>query len=331
MASTSSRAWASCTRRRQDAFTVTPPSYRFDLAIEEDLIEEVARVYGFERIPAHPPRVAARMLPVPEGRRSLHALRERLAARDYQEVINFSFVEPGWEADFAGAAEPDPPAESRSPASTRVMRTSLIGGLVANVRNNHDRKVAAHPRLRGRPRLPARSGGAGRPAVGGRPAPADAHRRGGLRPGERAVGARAARRRFLRRQGRPGSLDRAAQRALRAATPIRRSTRGARRACWSTARAAGWIGELHPKWQQKYEPAAGAGAVRAGRRAAARLPLPAAGGAFGPADRGPGHLDAFRRWRPRSRRFWTPSEAEKPAIVRSVGVFERIPRRGCPG
>ena len=42
------------------------------------------------------------MLPVPEARRSLHALRERLAAADYREVINFSFVEPGWEADFAG-------------------------------------------------------------------------------------------------------------------------------------------------------------------------------------------------------------------------------------
>ena len=77
-----------------EAFVVTPPSYRFDLEIEEDLIEEVARVHGFERIPAHPPRAPARMSAPPEARRSLHALRERLAACDYQEVINFSFVEP---------------------------------------------------------------------------------------------------------------------------------------------------------------------------------------------------------------------------------------------
>ena len=81
-------------------------SYRFDLEIEEDLIEEVARVHGFERIPAHPPRAPARMSALPEARRSLHAVRERLAASDYNEVINFSFVEPAWEADFAGRADP---------------------------------------------------------------------------------------------------------------------------------------------------------------------------------------------------------------------------------
>src|SRR5258706_1076511 len=76
-------------------FVVTPPSYRFDIEIEEDLIEEVARLYGFERIPAKPPRSVANMLPVPEERRSLHDLRERLAAADYQEVVNYSFVEIG--------------------------------------------------------------------------------------------------------------------------------------------------------------------------------------------------------------------------------------------
>ena len=65
----------------QESFVVTPPSYRFDLEIEEDLIEEVARLHGFERIAAHPPRVAATMLPVPETRRSLHALRDGSGAR----------------------------------------------------------------------------------------------------------------------------------------------------------------------------------------------------------------------------------------------------------
>src|SRR2546422_11102790 len=93
-------------KREKDAFAVTPPSYRFDIAIEEDLIEEVARLYGFERIAAHPPRVHAAMLPAPETRRTLHALRERLAAAQYREVINFSFVEPAREADFSGAANP---------------------------------------------------------------------------------------------------------------------------------------------------------------------------------------------------------------------------------
>ncbi len=123
---------------------MTPPSYRFDLEIEEDLIEEVARVHGFERIPALPPRARAAMAAVPEAKRSLHALRERLAACDYQEVITFSFVEPQWEADLAGEANPirllNPIASQAS-----VMRTTLLGGLLANVRYNAARKL---PRIR---------------------------------------------------------------------------------------------------------------------------------------------------------------------------------------
>src|SRR3970040_2215633 len=86
-------------RRQRGAFTVTPPSYRFDLQIEEDLIEEVARVHGFERIPALPPLAAARMTALPETRRPVHALRARLAGRDSHEVITLSCVE----AQGAGA------------------------------------------------------------------------------------------------------------------------------------------------------------------------------------------------------------------------------------
>ncbi|MGE0874201.1 MAG: phenylalanine--tRNA ligase subunit beta [Burkholderiales bacterium] len=124
-----------------DVFTVTPPSFRFDIVIEEDLIEEVARVHGFEKIPAQPPRAVAAMRVLEESRRPLHAVRERLASLDYHEVVNFSFVEPAWEADFAGSGEPirllNPIASQLS-----VMRTSLIGSLVANVRYNHARKLA---------------------------------------------------------------------------------------------------------------------------------------------------------------------------------------------
>ncbi|HUN68820.1 MAG TPA: phenylalanine--tRNA ligase subunit beta, partial [Burkholderiales bacterium] len=60
-------------RKHKDGFSVNPPSYRFDIEIEEDLIEEVARVHGFDRIPAHPPRAPAKMTAPPEARRSLHA------------------------------------------------------------------------------------------------------------------------------------------------------------------------------------------------------------------------------------------------------------------
>jgi phenylalanyl-tRNA synthetase beta chain len=128
-------------KRMAGSFTVTPPSYRFDLEIEEDLIEEVARVHGFDRIPALPPRAPAAMSAATETRRSLHALRERLAACDYQEVITFSFVEPQWEADLAGETNPirllNPIA---SPLS--VMRTTLLGGLLANLRYNAARKLS---------------------------------------------------------------------------------------------------------------------------------------------------------------------------------------------
>ena len=121
-------------------FVVTPPSYRFDIEIEEDLIEEVARIYGFERIPANPPLAVASMPALPEQRRSLHDLRERLAAAGYQEVVSYSFVEEGWESDFAGNAEP---IRLLNPIASQlaVMRSNLIGGLIANVRYNLNRKL----------------------------------------------------------------------------------------------------------------------------------------------------------------------------------------------
>ncbi|WP_442592294.1 phenylalanine--tRNA ligase subunit beta [Parapusillimonas sp. JC17] len=122
-----------------DVFVVTPPSYRFDLFIEEDLIEEVARVYGFERIPDIPPRARAKMRMQPETLQGPHALRARLAGLDYQEVINFSFVEEAWERDYAGNTDP---IRLVNPIASQlaVMRSSLIGGLVANIVHNANRK-----------------------------------------------------------------------------------------------------------------------------------------------------------------------------------------------
>lgn len=118
-----------------DVFVVQPPSYRFDIVIEEDLIEEVARVYGFERIPDLPPRARATMRVAPETLRGPHELRVRMAALDYQEVINFSFVEEAWERDYAGESNP---IRLLNPIASQlaVMRTSLIGGLVANIAHN---------------------------------------------------------------------------------------------------------------------------------------------------------------------------------------------------
>lgn len=124
----------------EGTFTVTPPSFRFDIEIEEDLIEEIARVYGFENIPALPPVAPNTMHIAPENSRSLFAVRRQLADADYQEVVNFSFVEEAWEADFAANAEPirllNPIASQMS-----VMRSSLLASLIANVRYNLNRKL----------------------------------------------------------------------------------------------------------------------------------------------------------------------------------------------
>ncbi|WP_426194116.1 phenylalanine--tRNA ligase subunit beta [Massilia sp. DWR3-1-1] len=121
-------------------FAVTSPTYRFDIEIEEDLIEEVARVYGFENIPANPPVAPSAMLATPENMRSLFALRHRMADLGYQEVVNMSFVDAAWEVDFSAN---DAPIKLQNPIASQmnVMRSSLIGSLVANVRYNLNRKA----------------------------------------------------------------------------------------------------------------------------------------------------------------------------------------------
>ncbi len=122
------------------SFAVTPPSWRFDIEIEEDLIEEVVRVYGFENIPGLPPVAANAMRIDPEQHRSLFMLRRQIADLDYQEVVNFSFVEEAWERDFAGNSYP---IRLRNPIASQhaVMRSSLIGSLIATVRYNLNRKA----------------------------------------------------------------------------------------------------------------------------------------------------------------------------------------------
>jgi phenylalanyl-tRNA synthetase beta chain len=127
-------------QRTGDLFHVTAPSYRFDISIEEDLIEEVARCHGFEHIPANAPVAANVMLEASELSRPGSVLADRLMEADYQEVLNFSFVDRDWEADFAGNADP---IKVVNPIASQlaVMRSNLIASLVANVRYNLNRKA----------------------------------------------------------------------------------------------------------------------------------------------------------------------------------------------
>ena len=121
--------------------TVQPPSWRFDLAIEEDLIEEVIRVIGYDKLPNTPPLAPVTPRIGPESHRSGFAVRRALAALDYQETINFSFVETRWEHELHG--NPDP-IQVLNPiaAPLAVMRSSLLGSLVQVLRHNLARKTS---------------------------------------------------------------------------------------------------------------------------------------------------------------------------------------------
>ena len=124
---------------RDDGYWVTPPSYRFDLAMETDLIEEVARIHGYDRIPVSAPTAPAAMWQASEARVSAAALRARMVARDYQEIISFSFVDRQWETDFYGNSDPVALANPIA-ANLNVMRSGLIASLVDCLRLNLSRQ-----------------------------------------------------------------------------------------------------------------------------------------------------------------------------------------------
>ncbi len=126
-----------------DVLEVTPPSYRFDIAIEADLIEEIARLHGYDNIPAPPPTARCEMLPLPEAHRNPMQVRRLLAERGFHEVVNYSFVEAGWEADFCGNVNPAQLVRLANPIASQmgVMRSSLIGGLVGTLVGNLKRQT----------------------------------------------------------------------------------------------------------------------------------------------------------------------------------------------
>ncbi len=126
--------------REGEDFLVTPPSFRFDIEIEEDLIEELARLHGYDNIPAVAPQGSLMMLPSAENRRPVWDVRHLLAARGYQEVVNFAFVEEAWERDFCAN---EAPIRLANPIASQlsVMRSSLIPGLAANLVTNRKRQI----------------------------------------------------------------------------------------------------------------------------------------------------------------------------------------------
>jgi len=118
-----------------EGWQVTPPSARFDVRIEVDLIEELGRVYGYANIPASLSSAPVSVSVRPEGEFSLAAAKQLLVDRGYQEAITYSFISP----EAAGALTPAVrPIELANPISAdmSVMRASLWPGLVQTLRHN---------------------------------------------------------------------------------------------------------------------------------------------------------------------------------------------------
>ena len=128
--------------------TAAVPAHRFDVTIEEDLIEEVARLVGYNNLPlASPvaPLVASLANPATarsvESKRSLHAVRRALADLGYHETLNFSFVPEAWETTLAANSDP---VRLLNPMSNTmaVMRSSLLGSLLEVLKHNLARKAS---------------------------------------------------------------------------------------------------------------------------------------------------------------------------------------------
>ena len=122
-----------------DGWQVTVPSYRFDISIEVDLIEEIARVYGYNNLPVHTPTAKLPIPPIAEARLTLQSLRRHLVARGYQEAITYSFIEAELQKSFDDQHEAIALANPIS-AEMAVMRTTLWPGLAKALQYNQHRQ-----------------------------------------------------------------------------------------------------------------------------------------------------------------------------------------------
>ena len=245
-------------KQEGDLFIVTPPSYRFDIEIEEDLIEEVARMYGFENIPDQPPVASLKMSAKAEAKRGIHLLRQRFALQGYQEAVNFGFTDLDSEKRLTGITEKDVIAVLNPIASQYgVMRSTLWGGLLTNLKANLNRG-AGRVRLFEAGRVFKRDSGiqelAGQVAGFHQP-----QKIGGLAYGSFVPEQWASTTRAVDFFDVKGDLERVLD-------PLHFVTEAAQHPALHPGRSAqvllktnqgtvliGWIGELHPGLQQAYE------------------------------------------------------------------------------
>jgi phenylalanyl-tRNA synthetase beta chain len=258
---------------RPGAIEVMPPSWRFDLRIEEDLIEEVIRLVGYEALPGHAAQGALLAKVQSETRRGPSALRHSLADLGWQETIGFSFVDERWERDFAGNLDPirvvNPIAETQS-----VMRSTLIGSLIEVLRVNLARKAS---RVRvfelGKAYLRDPGVSDGSLTVAGIRQPL---RLGGLAYGPAAPPQWGAAERPIDLFDVKGDLQTLIHplraRFLPAPHPALHPGRSA--AIELDGRRVGFIGELHPRWRQAYEIPASAIVFEIDAESISTRPLP---------------------------------------------------------
>ncbi len=122
-----------------DGWTVLPPSHRFDISIEADLIEEVARIYGYDEIPETTEIAHNALVTVTESSIDLEAVSATLVARDYQEVITYSFVDQDADSAISGS-ESQLVLSNPISSEMSVMRSSLWVGMLEAAANNTARQ-----------------------------------------------------------------------------------------------------------------------------------------------------------------------------------------------
>ncbi|MCL7714183.1 phenylalanine--tRNA ligase subunit beta [Stenotrophomonas mori] len=237
------RALGMAVEAAAEGWRVTAPSRRFDIAIEEDLIEELARIHGYERIPTTLPGGAARIAMPSETCLDDLSVRRQLVARDMLETINYAFVDAQlldqWALHDGRVALANPLS-----AELAVMRPMLLPGLVATLGRNAARQ-AGRVRLFELGRVFAQAAG------GPGQAPEETVRVAAAVCGDAAAlqwGEKARKVDFHDLKGDLESLAAAsgARLAFRAAPhPFAHPARSAD--VWRDDRRIGWIGQLHPR------------------------------------------------------------------------------------
>ncbi len=226
-----------------DDFSVMPPSFRFDLSIETDLIEELARLHGYDNIPALAPQATLTMLPYSELQRPLSRIQQLLVSHDYQEIVSYAFVDEQVERELCGNVEP---VALQNPIASNlaVMRSSLIGGLVGALRFNLNRNQAR-----------ARLFEVGACFAKAREGYMQSQRLSGLAYGTALPeqwGAAAKLVDFYDVKTDVEALFSPQElRFVTAPHPALHPGRSAQILCGG--QTVGWIGELHPQWQQQYD------------------------------------------------------------------------------